>query len=332
MKVLFVFRCNYGKENILIERQIKSIEKESKSIKIHKLNLKGNTIIAYLTLFINLPLNIIKLKPKILHAHYGLTILFVLLIKKIFFLKIPLVASFMGADILGDKIAKNKISLVSKIIQKLCLKNLNQVDVIIVKSEEMKLIASKFTNKEIFVIPNGVDTNSFYPIDRIIAREKLNLNLEEDIILFVTNDPNRIDKNLGFAKNVLNSLENVKLEVKHNLSTEELNLWYNAANCFLLTSLSEGSPNVIKEAMATNTPIVSSNVGDVKFITGNTEGCYICECFDINEFREKIIKALIFSKNIGKTNGLARIKNLGITSESISRKILTIYSSLVKQV
>ncbi len=331
MNVLFIYRSKYGKEDILIKRQIQSLEKKSSSIRIFKLQLKGNSVTAYLYLFLELPLKILKLKPKILHAHYGLTVLFVLSLKKIYLLKIPLVASFMGADILGDKVSENKISFTSKIIKKFCLRYLNHIDSIIVKSYEMKSEASKFTNKEIFVIPNGVDTDDFYPIDRRVARKKLNLDLEEYLVLFVTNDPKRKDKNLEFAQKVMSGIENVKFVVQSNLSTAELNLWYNSANCFLLTSLSEGSPNVIKEAMATNTPIVSSNVGDVKFIIGNTNGCYVCDNFDIDEFRDKIKKSIIYSIKYGKTDGLDRIKKLGITSIAISEKILTIYYSLLNR-
>ena len=51
----------------------------------------------------------------------------------------------------------------------------------------------------------------------------------------------------------------------------------NAVDVLLMTSHHEGSPMIIKEAMSCNTPIVSVNVGDVKEMIDQIEGCYIVE-------------------------------------------------------
>ena len=94
----------------------------------------------------------------------------------------------------------------------------------------------------------------------------------------------------------------------------------------VLTSFHEGSPNVIKEAMACNCPIVATNVGDVEFIIGDTKGCYISD-FDANDVAEKIKLALEFGK---KTEGRNRIIEFGLDSRSVARKIIRVYKQVLK--
>jgi teichuronic acid biosynthesis glycosyltransferase TuaC len=91
----------------------------------------------------------------------------------------------------------------------------------------------------------------------------------------------------------------------------------------LLTSLWEGSPNVIKEAMACNTPIVSTDVGDVKEIIGKTEGCFITS-FDPEDVSDKIKKALEFGK---RTTGREDIKHL--ESGVVAKRIIAIYKNVL---
>jgi glycosyltransferase involved in cell wall biosynthesis len=47
-------------------------------------------------------------------------------------------------------------------------------------------------------------------------------------------------------------------------------------NALILSSISEGSPNIVKETMACNVPVVATNVGDVFEVIGGTEVCSVC--------------------------------------------------------
>jgi glycosyltransferase involved in cell wall biosynthesis len=102
----------------------------------------------------------------------------------------------------------------------------------------------------------------------------------------------------------------------------------NASDVLILSSLHEGSPNVIKEAMACNCPIVTTNVGDVKWVLDNTDGCYISS-FDPKEYVEKIKLALEFSEKNGRTKGRDRIIELGLDSVTIAKKIINVYQKVL---
>ena len=91
----------------------------------------------------------------------------------------------------------------------------------------------------------------------------------------------------------------------------------------LMTSFSEGSPQFIKEAMACNLPIVSTDVGDVKEIIQKTEGCYICKN-EPEDVAKKIELALDFAK---KTTGREKIQHLD--NRIIAEKIIQVYQNVL---
>ena len=94
--------------------------------------------------------------------------------------------------------------------------------------------------------------------------------------------------------------------------------------CVLLTSKWEGSPNVIKEALACNTPIVSTKVGDVEKLIMDLDGCFLSE-MGVNSISESIKKAIDFSMKKGDTNGRQRLFELNLTSECVAKQIIQLY-------
>src|SRR5215210_1531358 len=91
----------------------------------------------------------------------------------------------------------------------------------------------------------------------------------------------------------------------------------------------EGSPNIVKQARGCNCPVVATDTGDIKWVLGETEGCYVTS-FDVRDCAEKIRLALNFSGKNGRTNGKQRMAELGLDSETVAKKILEIYKTVIR--
>jgi glycosyltransferase involved in cell wall biosynthesis len=186
-------------------------------------------------------------------------------------------------------------------------------------------------SKHVSVVPCGVDLEVFYPTDPFITKDKMVEYIDKNkISILFSSRFDYYEKNYPLAKEVMKILgKKFNLIELKGFNRQQVNLLMNACDVALMTSISEGSPQFIKEAMACNRPIVSTNVGDVKFILGDTLGCYISS-FNPEDCAEKILLAIDFAKTNGKTNGRDRIIELGLDSETVATKIETIYHNILQ--
>jgi len=307
MKVLFVSSGN--KKNgisIIVKNQGESLKKLN--IDVEYFSIKGRGFIGYLRNIFLLRKFFKKKDYDIVHSHYSLS---------------SYVASLAGAknqvvSLMGSDVQKRFFGcIILKLFYCIFWKSL------ILKSNSMK---ERVGIKKCFIIPNGVDFEKFKEIDKKIAKEKINFNLQKKHIIFVAN-PDRYEKNFNLAKEAFDLLDDksVELNVICEVPYEMILYYMNAADVLLLTSLWEGSPNVIKEAMACNCPIVSTDVGDVKEVIKNTEGCYITT-FEPEDVARKIVKALESGK---RTHGRDNIKHLD--SKIIAEKMKNLYERILRQ-
>lgn len=118
-----------------------------------------------------------------------------------------------------------------------------------------------------------------------------------------------------------------ELKVHYGISQQDVPDILNKADVVLLTSKWEGSPNVVKEAMACNCPVVATNVGDVAWLFGDEPG-YFLTGFDPVVVAEKIRMALAFADKEGKIRGRARIRKLGLDSETVARRVVDVYETV----
>ena len=199
-------------------------------------------------------------KVDMIHAHYGASGLVAIFQKKI-----PVVVTFHGSDINIPK-----LNLLSTFV------SLMSYWRIFVSEKLYTKIFVKPSNN-FSIIPCGISFEIFRLHDKNKARASLGLSEEKKYILFGSSFDNPI-KNFPLAKEALDMVhEKFELLELKNRSREDVCLLFNACDMLLLTSKSEGSPQVIKEALACNCPIVATNVGNINEIVRNVSNCYVVE-------------------------------------------------------
>ena len=308
MRVLFICRQK-TKTNVspFVKAQADALEKEG--IKVDFFLIKNNGVFGYLKSIRELIHCTENIEYDVYHAHYSFSGYVASLAKKK-----PLVVSLLGTDVIKSSLSRSILKIVSSICD---------WSGIIVKSDQMKNLLKI---KKIQVVPNGVSFDTFHPINQKKARSILNWNLEEKIILFNGHKSNPI-KNYALAEKAINLCKkNIKIVEMKNLDQEKLNLYYNACDVFLSTSLWEGSPNTIKEAMACNTNIISTNVGDVNYLFGKEKYNRICT-FDPLEISTTITNALMVKKENNK--GRERLIHLSLQGTDVAQKLIKLYQTIL---
>jgi glycosyltransferase involved in cell wall biosynthesis len=322
MKVLFV--CSGNAENFGI---VPFIKEQGESLKRYGVDIAYYTIIGkgllgYLKAGFKLRKYLKNNYCDLIHAHFTKSGLAAIIGTH----KIPIILSLMGSDAYGEYIGEKKVLFVSRYLTLLTYIIQPFVKAIISKSENIE--QHVYIKSKSYVVPNGIDMDKFQ-LNSIDHNDDFKFNPKKKRILFLGSKASK-RKNIKLVQAAIShlKLKDVELINPFPVSHDDIPKYLNSANVLALSSFMEGSPNVIKEAMACNIPIVATEVGDVKWVLGETKGCYIAS-FTPEDFAAKLTEALKFSETIGRTEGEQRIRELGLDSETIAKRIIEIYKSLL---
>jgi glycosyltransferase involved in cell wall biosynthesis len=301
MKVLVVASFNKGRFAPFITEQAEAVK--TAGCEVDFFGLQGKGLKGYLKNLPALKRKIREFQPDVIHAHYGLSGLFANLQRRV-----PVVTTYHGSDI-NDK----KVRGFSQMAMRLSAWNV---------FVSRKTLAIAQPRKKYSLIPCGVDLSENQLVSKEQARKKMHLAEGGRYVLFAGAFDNAV-KNAPLAKEtvaLMGDPEVALLELK-GYSREEVTLLMCAADAFLMTSFSEGSPQVIKEAMACGCPIVSVDVGDVSERVEDIDGCYVVSEREPQNIVEVMKKAITF----GKTKGRDRIVADGLTNEQVVPRLIKIY-------
>ena len=306
MKILIVASYNKNRFVPFIAEQAEALHLAG--CEIEWFGVQGKGIAGYLKAIPKLRAKIRECQPDIIHAHYGLSCLLANLATRC----IPVVSTYHGSDINEPKVLP-----FSKVAIWLSAWN------IFVSQRNVDIAKPR---KHWSLIPCGVALSDDQLQTRAEARKSLGWSDGEKKVLFAGAFDNSV-KDPALAKSAIATLDDVDLIELKGYSREQVNTLMCAANCLLMTSKTEGSPQVIKEAMACGCPIVSVDVGDVAERTSGVEGCYVVPSREPKDIADALEKALDFK---GKTTGRERILADGLSNELVAKRIMEIYGNIIR--
>jgi len=200
-------------------------------------------------------------RPQVIHAHYGtVTAMFAALATW----KIPLVITYRGSDLNRLPSARGLRPAAGRLLSQMAA--LRAARIVCVSRQLKNLLW--WRSARVTVLPSGVDPEIFRPALQKTARGELGWRDEERVVLFNAGQDAR-NKRLDLAESAMQEARRwapaVRLEVLNgSVSPARVPALMNAADCLLVTSDAEGSPTVVQEALATNLPVVSVDVGDIR--------------------------------------------------------------------
>jgi len=202
------------------------------------------------------------------------------------------------------------------------------VDKVIMVSQEQK---EKLGCEKAEIIPCGTDLNLFSPMPREEARRRLNISPSGSklVLALWAGERLRREKRFDIVKSAVALAREkdpaIELVMVTGKPHSMIPLYMNACDVLVLVSDGEGSPVVIKEAMACNLPIVSVPAGDVPNTIGDTDGCFLCSQ-DPSDVAEKLMMVLSHPR---RTNGREKIKHM--EQSFIAKRIIALYQEVLRK-
>lgn len=213
--------------------------------------------------------------------------------------------------------------------------------------------SSLFQGLRVEVIPNGLDTQSYRPINRQLAKNILGLPLDKQIVLFGavngTSTPRKgFDLLLPALQRLRQSQEQDKIELVIFGASEpsqptdfglkahylgklnddiSLSLVYAAADVFVAPSLEDNLPNTVMEALACGTPCVAFKIGGMPDMIEHQHNGYLAQPFAIEDLAQGISWVLQDIERHSKLCDRAREKvEQEFTLAIQSRRYLSLYN------
>jgi teichuronic acid biosynthesis glycosyltransferase TuaC len=271
--------------------------------------------VAVLREAIRLRKTIREVRPDVVHAQFGtVTALVCVLISEV-----PVVITFQGQDLNPSPGISWIRSRLGRIFSQLAARRAAEI---ICVSPGLRNHLAAIANP-VHVLPAGVQMNLFSPLSMEECRAKIGWKPDEKVAVINAGD-NPLRKRVDIAQAAVlhaqKSIPNLRLFVfQGRIHPDEMPLYLNAADCLIMASECEGSPCVVKEALACNLPIVSVDVGDVvERLAGVTPSAIVPR--DPIALGDKLVEIV---RDGHRSNGREKVAEL--SEESIARKVVDVY-------
>ncbi|UCS92964.1 glycosyltransferase family 4 protein [Echinicola marina] len=261
MKILYVSRSKTHKPHPFIFEQANILSNHYGHQIEHYLINKGG-LLGYIKSSFSIYRKVKTHAVEIIHVHYGLSAIAVIIARMLSMKKVKVIITFHGSDI--NKGSERIFSLFAA--------NYSAHNILV--SHKM----SRFFHKNYSIIPCGIDTQIELNFRKMTRQEKG--WTDDDFIILFSSSFDRKEKDPEFAFKVINYFKAkcphkvIFIELK-GYHREQITQLMQAADVMLLCSHMEGSPQVIKESILNSLPVITNDVGDIRFICEKVDNCFI---------------------------------------------------------
>jgi glycosyltransferase involved in cell wall biosynthesis len=233
--------------------------------------------------------------------------------------RLPLVVTLRGGEGEGLVGRSGNFIALGYFLRAICLFVARRATEVVLVSRHIQQFLPR---RRFHVIPSGLDFSKLPLIPQAEARRQLGLPMAKPLVLFV-GDPNEARKRYSLARQIVSRLDEelqAELVLAWNVPHHTIPVYMNACDALLFTSMFEGSPNVVKEALACNLPVVSTAVGDVSERLKGVTGCSVFEEVDIAGMADALTAILRRRQRI---DGRAAVSELD--ENLLAQKMIAVY-------
>lgn len=288
-------------------------------------------ITGQLTFFLKSVKSLVRFKPDIVHLQSPHAIVVGIFCKIAF--KSKLVITFHGSDL--RRIKKNKIFL----------SMLGYSDRLLYVDKNMhKELINHFSLESLTHTPSGIDIDFYTPLNlprkkQIISIGNLRWQKDHETLIKAFNiflkrypDYELLIVGEGDQRNKLTDLSkrlsiSDKVLLTGRKKKEQILKELNNSKFFVLSSVTEGMPKALIEALATNTPVVVTNVGSCKIVSKNAGYCV--EPSNPEELSLAMIKMVEDEKKYKAFEFMARKSVQDFSWNSLAEKINNTFLDLM---
>ena len=280
MKILAITNlypsAEFPSHGVFVQEQIKGLCAIGLELRVLFVDRRRNGPMAYYRLHHEVREALAGFEPDVIHVMYG-GVMADQIVRHHHVC--PVVVTFRGSDLLGENLSGRMRQIISRYGVHCSRRAARNADgVVVVARHLFDALNGAAAVDKVRVIPSGIDLTRFKPMDSLLCKQKLGWNPQSFHVLFASSSGDPV-KRPWLAKAAVEQVRRLDCPAEFHfitgIPTTEMPLWLNAGDAVLLTSLHEGSPNIVKESLACGVPVVSVEVGDVAEQIAGLEGCHL---------------------------------------------------------
>jgi len=308
-----------------VEQQVTGLQSVGVETKVLYFNRKEEGPFIYYRMGSLISEAIAVFRPHLLHVMYGGVMADRITCRS---WSMPVVVTFHGSDLLGENLSGVLRKLLSHYgVQCSWRAAKRAAGVVVVARHLERALPGEVDRGKVRVIPCGIDLERFKPMDRGACRRKLGWEAGSFQVLFPANAGDPV-KRPWLARAAVQELKEqgvpAGLHLLKGVPYSDVPIWINGSDALILTSLHEGSPTVVKEALACGVPVVSVDVGDVAERISGIDGCHLAEP-EPGDLARKLLEVWRASRRV---EGRKAMRALSI--QGIAERLKSFYGELLQ--